>query len=59
MLLILLCVLAAAAPAGAADADAADADDEVAAATLWIMMSPIGNSSPILGKEFIVRGMPS
>ena len=54
-------VCAAAASAGAADADAADADDddEVAAATLRIMMSPIDNSSPILGNEFMVHGMPS
>ena len=49
---------AAAASAGAADADAADADDEVAAAALRMMMSPIGNSSPILGNKFLCTECP-
>ena len=52
-------VCAAAASAGAADADAADADDEVAAAAaLWMMMSPICNSSPISGNKFLCMECP-
>ena len=49
-------VSAAAASAGAADA--ADADDEVAAAALWMMMSPICNSSPISGNKFLCMECP-
>ena len=51
-------VCAAADSAGAADADAADADDEVAAAALWMMMSPICNSSPISGNKFLCMECP-